>query len=450
MSYGTGTYGVGTYGVGEQEGLVFRAFPEPDHRPPRVRLYADTGSDDVRIAEMSITRDGQPIRAEVPVGGRRLVTFDYEAPYGVPLTYEVEGVALDASGRELSWSETWANGSAWTASGSWSYSGGAARTTANAATLARSDLPATVVRAEFAWLKAATLQWRSPSNALLARVVTSVLGSGAETISLWDADGVRVANGAYPAGSMVTVEMSPSLMSVSTPTATYSVPIAGLPGGLTLARTGATPSSSETGIGRIDVYHAATVEDPFSLSATTTLDSPCAWLVHPVVSMSVCIDAYRWRDDALNLQGTSAKTFSRPARMSRFDPPGRSRAVFFRHGPRQISEWEMTLFAPTADSLDALDAALLGQSPMLLRIPPSWRLDLPDDWYHVGDFSAERVVDALQHHHRRVTLALTPTEAPPQIVTRPWTWADVAEQFETWADVADEFETWAELEVGGW
>jgi len=289
MTYGTGTYGTGQYGAAAEAGFVFRAIPEPDSSPPRVRLYVDTGSDDVTIREMTITRDGQPIRAEVPVGGRRLVTFDYEAPYGVPLTYEVEGVALDAP-----------------------------------------------------------------------------------------------------------------------------------------------------------------VEAPFSMTAMTTLDSPCAWLVHPVVSMSVCIDAYRWRDDALNLQGTSAKTFSRPARMSRFDPPGRSRAVFFRHGPRQISEWEMTLFAPTADSLDALDAALRGQSPMLLRIPPSWRLDLPDDWYQIGDTSAERATDVLRYHERRVTLGMTPTIAPPLVAAMPWTYADVADAFETYADLVVEYESYAELGVGGW
>lgn len=101
MSYGTGIYGTGIYGVAATPlPMVVTAEPTgtaPADRP-RMRIALNTGDPDAVFLSLSIRRDGQPLRAEIPVGVTDPFVFDYEAPFGRPVTYTATGTYGPPSG----------------------------------------------------------------------------------------------------------------------------------------------------------------------------------------------------------------------------------------------------------------------------------------------------------------------------------------------------------------
>lgn len=102
MSYGTGQYGTGTYGVMATP-LPMVVIPEPTGGSlttdrPRMRIVLNTGDPDAVFATLSIRRDGQPLRAEVPLGVADPFVYDYEAPFGQLVTYTATGTYTPAGG----------------------------------------------------------------------------------------------------------------------------------------------------------------------------------------------------------------------------------------------------------------------------------------------------------------------------------------------------------------
>lgn len=192
------------------------------------------------------------------------------------------------------------------------------------------------------------------------------------------------------------------------------------------------------------------VDGPVSATAMVRLAATAAYLIHPVRSLSVCIDAGHWRDDGVNISGETGQSMSRPARQSRFNPPSRTRAVAFRSGPRMAPSWTLVLLTPRLIDRDAVDAILTDQSPLLLRVPAAMPIDLPGGWYQVDDVDASRVSQRLDREVRKITIPLVPCERPPEAVGDVWTWQTLEDSFETWADVEATFESWTELQLGGY
>lgn len=62
---------------------------EPGTIPPRVKIEISTGSA-ATITALDLRRDGEPVRSLPSLGLSTVVIYDYEASYGVPVTYTAE------------------------------------------------------------------------------------------------------------------------------------------------------------------------------------------------------------------------------------------------------------------------------------------------------------------------------------------------------------------------
>lgn len=105
--------------------MTLTVTPEPANLPPRVRidLELDPGES---IIDVVLTRNGTQVRQQPYPGGPATTTFDYEAPFGQPVLYEVSGTYLPTSSPD--WTEAWASLAAWTGS-DFTVSAGKARST---------------------------------------------------------------------------------------------------------------------------------------------------------------------------------------------------------------------------------------------------------------------------------------------------------------------------------
>lgn len=104
--------------------MTFLATPHPETAPPSVELDYTLdvpGS----IISYEITRNGETLRINTVPSGDRIIVFDNEAEFGVPLSYVISGRYLPAVTPD--WTESWASLAAWTGdTADWSVAGGEA------------------------------------------------------------------------------------------------------------------------------------------------------------------------------------------------------------------------------------------------------------------------------------------------------------------------------------
>ena len=108
--------------------MTINVTPEPLFAPPRntVALSVPSGAimDSVSVWR-SLAGVRTPLRAQPAAGFTSRTVYDYEPPYGVPVTYGWSSEYIDSSVVTQLWTELWASLAAWTTSGaSWSVSGG--------------------------------------------------------------------------------------------------------------------------------------------------------------------------------------------------------------------------------------------------------------------------------------------------------------------------------------
>lgn len=116
--------------------LTLTATAKPSHSPPRILLTVTESDSMVGLNAVRLFRDGQELRFAAQLTGLSAVVYDYDAPFGVELSYRADA---DETSSAVLWSETWANVSSWTASGGtgWSASGGLAVNTTTDASIYR-------------------------------------------------------------------------------------------------------------------------------------------------------------------------------------------------------------------------------------------------------------------------------------------------------------------------
>ena len=141
--------------------------PEPSISPddaPRFRLDL-TAPDDGTFTDLVIRRESSLIRRQPFAGGPTSVAFDYEAPFGVPVTYRAEGSYLPTSTPD--WTETWMDLTDWTGDTSdWSVSSGAAESLVSDAAIVRSA-SGTIQRVTVADPRLVRVELLSDSNAVV-------------------------------------------------------------------------------------------------------------------------------------------------------------------------------------------------------------------------------------------------------------------------------------------
>ncbi len=440
------------------------ATPESDNLPPRVRIDMASGASET-LATIEVRRNGTVLRGQPTPGSDAAVAYDYDAPFGVALTYQAAGGYYPSAAAE--WSESWSSLASWTGDTSdFTVASSHARSTVSDKAISR----ATVAEV------GKVVVGGTPEYVLLDLLDAggSVLGSvgwitNYAALVLYDAAGIGAASlGLAAGGATVSIyggQVSVTLtsdgrgMAAALPGVVRGVQvrsadyIAGLGVTAKIGSIAVTPTQSLTG---------------YQVDDSATLDVDQAWLLHPVdpdrsVPLSGGASAYGAGLYGIGLYGgalvselmvtsESGRTITREAQREVFAPLGRSRRVPVTFGNRRPGDWSLQLVAPTIADRDALVALLEDQRPVLLRRPPgNLRVgigDLPDGWYSVGDVEDERIVDLPTQIVRVLTLPLIPVDEPVLTQGAQWTYADVLATYATYADVLASYATYLDLQVG--
>lgn len=108
--------------------MTITVTPQPLNAPPRSLIQVAVPAGGIMQSVAIYRTDGGVralIRQQPTAGFDSRSAFDYEAPFGVPLTYDWTTTYVDPSQIPQVWTEAWANLTAWTTVGaSWSVSGG--------------------------------------------------------------------------------------------------------------------------------------------------------------------------------------------------------------------------------------------------------------------------------------------------------------------------------------
>lgn len=420
------------------------ATPEPGFSPPRVRLDV-TATVGTTLSAVEVRRDGKPLRQAVFPGGTTATVYDYEAPYGTPVTYTASGTTAGAYTNE--WSESWASLTNWTGDTSdWSVVSGSARATVDNKSLTRmatADIGRVTLASNTGYV--AVLLLNAGGNEV-ARLEYSSLFSG---MRLWVGSANTAATGVVAGPVTITIG---SGMITARGTAgtgwTLSLALASAVRGVRVRSFFPSVSTPAT-VGTIAVAPNSTTV-PYSESTTATLNAEAAWLVHPVqpAGRSVCIGKSEWRPDGVNVSPESMATATRGSNAVLLQPVGRTGSVVISEGARPRRAWSLVLLTHRLEDLASVYALLDDEQVLLLRSPASWTWGHPDGWWAVGESSEERIAGHVLAPDREITLPLSPAEEPVVMQQPAWSYGDVVTNYATYAEVASAFATYSDLLVG--
>lgn len=420
------------------------ATPEPGFSPPRVRLDVSATAG-TTLSAVEVRRDGRLLRQSVFPGGTSATVYDYEAPYGTPVTYTASGTTAGAYTNE--WSESWANLSNWTGdTGDWTVVSGSARATVDNKSLTRmatADIGRVTLASNTGYV--AILLLNAAGNEVARLEYSSVFGG----MRLWVGSANTAATGVVAGPVTITISSGTVTARGSAgPGWVLSLPLSSAVRGVR-ARSFFPSVSNPATVGTIAVAPNSTTV-PYSESTTTTLTTDAAWLVHPVqpAGRSVCIGTGQWRPDGVNVDPSSMASASRGSNAVALSPVGRTGSVVISEGNRPRRAWSLVLLTHRLEDLAALNGLLDDEQVLLLRSPASWVWGHPDGWWSVGETSEERIADHVLSPDRRITLPLIPAEEPVVQQQPAWAWADVNTNYATWSDVMAAFPTWSDLLVG--
>lgn len=407
--------------------MIVSLTPEPLNVPPRVRIDVDGEGDE--FLELVVLRDGRPIRQQPAVGGlTETFTYDYEAPFGRPVTYSVTGKTAD-------WvevfSEDWSDLSEWyeiflpAASGGWLTSGWVYRDD-----VVPSSGAFRIVFEDETFLDPNGIGYVGVDAAW------ATLGGGGTQLRLLASSDLAAP---VDAGNPVVLEFSNDRSTVTLSQGTSRISTAALPSGPRLSARGP--------VGGFSVEVPGAVNDVSDVKATT-LNVDAAYLIHPVTpTLSTPIETFTTGGD-IRVADTTDQTRTHAARQAVYQPDGRREAVAYPLGPRSAGAWTLVLNTHTLDARNRVMQLLDDQAPLLLRSPADAGWDLPDGWYAVGDVESSRPVNIAGHQWRQITLPLTRVAEPPVQLAPPLTWGDLKLRGFTWGDLLNGGFTWHDILMG--
>ena len=423
------------------------ATADPSYWPPRVRLDLDAVTVGETFASIVVRRNGVLLREQPYAGGSTAVTYDYEAPRGVPLTYTAE---VSKSAWSTLRAETWANLTGWsTTSGTPSVSSGRLTTTSAVAdAIVSRSIAASAVRRILIPNPEVWATDRIPGATL--RVGAFLLTRGT---SAWGAG-----YGSLGSSTIISTLSGPTTITITATRAT----VTSSAGTAVIERSGISPfadtdliataastNPGQTYVGQFTVEEATSAVA--TLSDTTQLDDPRVWLINPVaplLSMPIDSGDCTGSDDRLSVVWSSGQRKESRANRNLHTPVGRRRAVAITTGPRSDYGWSLTINAPTLNLKRAVLDLLDNQSPLLLLQPPTVEWDLEDGWYSVGDVPQDRESNYAVRKDVQITLPLEPSDPPAVSQGAVRTWGDVLSEAATWADLQNVYDTWTEVLAG--
>lgn len=158
-----------------------------------------------------------------------------------------------------------------------------------------------------------------------------------------------------------------------------------------------------------------------TISQSVTLSPTKAWMIHPrTPDLSFVLTDGAEAAGIVQIGGGQS-----PSQASRHRVLGASRDVVMSFGARSAVSYPNFQVATTTEAeAIALEALLMDETPMLLRIPASWGVDFKQGFYAVGDWNAEPLLNQAGTWLKYWTLPLTPAIAPKVLVQPQNTYAD--------------------------
>jgi hypothetical protein len=421
--------------------MTFTVTPQPPVNPadkPRVRIDIDSDDPAKPFTALTIYRDGKKLREQPFVGSSATVLYDYEAPFGVPVTYSAEG--LTPASPTTVFATSWPNLTGWTTeAGSPSVSGGMLR--GSAASLDRVARTVATPASGKVVLDTPML----PSSMLALGNVTLTASQSAGLPIRYVTFGGTTMNFAHSSGPL-TFQWGPDGSTIITADGTWST-------SATLTLLSGRVAASANVDGRVPGFTMADLGTlvPFTASSSATLDVTETWLIHPSQpSLSMMIDggpdADPWNDVYIDSATASRKTSATKRAVHEIE--GAELDIVITNGPRAADEWNMVVSAATIAQKNGLRALTRDESPLLLRSPPASGLDLPDGFYSVGNVDVDRLANPTVSQRTNTTLPLKPVGEPIVRVGALWTAGDVLTNYATGQDVLDDFDTSLDLLAG--
>lgn len=177
---------------------------------------------------------------------------------------------------------------------------------------------------------------------------------------------------------------------------------------------------------------------PIPLAETAdpvTLTPDEAWLIHPSKpSLSVPIG----EDNGNGFVADGAMVM--PATATTHHPLGEDLGITVVNGPRWGDQGSVVFHTQDADGRKAMRALLRDQTPILIRVPPSWDIDFDDGFYAVRDVRVSRLEQMPGFVVRQFELPIERVLAPSVNVESSWTYAALALAFASYDAVALAYE----------
>lgn len=193
-----------------------------------------------------------------------------------------------------------------------------------------------------------------------------------------------------------------------------------------------------------DVYYTASVTYGAGItetwySSTRQLTPGQAWAIHPTVpALSVPIDSGTF--DAAGV--VSITNLGRASTAVEHPILGSSTPVVTTTGPRASQKGTLSIATVTDSEEDQLWALVEDQTPLLIRIPPSWGWNWVSGYYSIGDVAADRFAAYGPESRRVFTLPFTHVQSPAGSQTVERSWADVITAFPDWPTLLDSYADW--------
>lgn len=433
----------------------------PTFSPPRnaITLTADTG---YILQSGTLYRVQSGVRTATrtqPIMGQSTqIVYDYETPYGSPVTYEYVGT-VSPSGPLTEWDETWANTTAWSvAGGTASVSGGILSLTESGSVNVRLT--------------------RSLAGNSGCRVTGNSMSPGSQLVLDWvtttNAQGVGVSTAqlivSVSSSGVVSVQLesqSASFFTVAS-AATHTIQLDVVGDGVTVTVDGTAQKLTRTSLSNPDhvelrgptgtwggeVIAAAYATSATSVDVTSSqvTNTPASgWLVHPLVpALSVPVST----TDRTLVGVTSIGDRYRVSTATLHPILGQSLPILSTTGPRQAAAFVLTLAARNVTQSAQLEALINDQTPLLIQFPqgsidewtPGFYAVIPTTAAGSTDASFGRFAQNTVVPRRVVTWPLQQVQPPIGGVANPgWSWNSVAAKYATWNDVANAYATWADL-----
>jgi len=172
-------------------------------------------------------------------------------------------------------------------------------------------------------------------------------------------------------------------------------------------------------------------------SAVTVVDSVDAWLIQPrQPGFSFKLSAGAVGAGLVTLGARTNET-----RSTLHQTIGNPLGIVVTIGDRGSDQREITVGTTSKEERDALDNCLRSETPLLIRIPASWDLDLTEAYYRVETVTKTPLVEIAGEWRSWWTLPIKQVRAPRVIVQVLWTEADLIASYETEQDLINAYDT---------